>query len=205
MYSDARICLNFHVCRFLSVYSLLRRITLRISTCWVCPLVPWSRQLMLLNTMTELPASLSCALLVSHHKSLTVYIPSSQQYSLPCPYTSVLQVKDMICYENFVDLYISILECLFQQECLTTQTSSVHTHAHTHTPGAHRLPNGVKTKFLEELENGKNYVMPMNADEFQDMLELVLYNPKTYTFHQRMRDALVQMQKPNYAFFKESE
>ena len=36
--------------------------------------------------------------------------------------------------------------------------------------------------------------MPKNADEFQDMMELVLYNPKTYTFHQRMRDALVRMQ-----------
>ena len=81
----------------------------------------------------------------------------------------------------------------------------IHTLTHTHTPGPHKLPNGVKTKFFEALEKGKNYVMPTNADEFQDMMEMVLYNPKTYTFHQRMREALVQIQKPNYAFFHESE
>jgi hypothetical protein len=85
--------------------------------------------------------------------------------------------------------------------------TNTHTHTctHAHTPGLHKLPNGVKTKFFDALEKGKNYVMPTTADEFQDMLELVLYNPKTYTFHQRMREALVEIQKPNYAFFHESE
>ena len=47
--------------------------------------------------------------------------------------------------------------------------------------------------------------MPTSADEFQEMLELVLYNAKTYTFHQRMRDALVKIQLPNYAYFEESK
>ena len=82
--------------------------------------------------------------------------------------------------------------------------SHTYTHTHSRTLGLHKI-NGVKTKFFDALEKGKNYVMPTNADEFQDMMELVLYNPKTYTFHQRMREALVQIQKPNYAFFHESE
>ena len=96
--------------------------------------------------------------------------------------------------------------------CLSKNVNTymhAHTHTHTHiptcTPGLHKLPNGVKTVFFEALEKGKNYVMPTNADEFQEMMELVLYNPKSYTFHQRMREALVQIQKPNYAFFHESE
>ena len=92
--------------------------------------------------------------------------------------------------------------------CLSKNVNNyMHTHTHipTCTPGLHKLPNGVKTVFFEALEKGKNYVMPTNADEFQEMMELVLYNPKSYTFHQRMREALVQIQKPNYAFFHESE
>lgn len=79
-------------------------------------------------------------------------------------------------------------------------------HAHYQPPlGLHKLPNGVKSKFFKELEKGRNYVLPTNADEFQEMMELVLYNPKWYTFHQRMRDALVKMQMPNYVFFEESK
>lgn len=88
----------------------------------------------------------------------------------------------------------------------TTQPSSYNTYMYIcpHA-GLHKLPNGVKTKFFEALENGKNYVMPTNAEEFQEMMELVLYNPKTYTFHQRMREALVKIQMPNYEFFQESK
>ena len=63
----------------------------------------------------------------------------------------------------------------------------------------------MKSKFFEALENGRNYVLPTTADEFQEMMELVLYNAKTYTFHQRMRDALVKIQMPNYSYFNESE
>ena len=70
----------------------------------------------------------------------------------------------------------------------------------------HKMQKGVKTKFFEELETtGKNFILPNNAHEFQEMMELVLYNPSSYTFHRRMREALVGMQLPLYFQFKKSK
>ena len=70
---------------------------------------------------------------------------------------------------------------------------------------AHKLPQGVKTEFFHCLENGKNKVMPKDGKEFQEMLELVLYDSSKFTFHDRMRQALVEAQRPNYPNFSKSE
>ncbi len=48
-------------------------------------------------------------------------------------------------------------------------------------------------------------VLPRNAKEFQEMLELVLYNPSAYSFHHRFREALVDIQKPNYSYLEQSK
>ena len=70
----------------------------------------------------------------------------------------------------------------------------------------HKMQKGVKTKFFEELETtGKNFILPNNAEEFQEMMELVLYNSSAYTFHRRMREALLGMQLPLYSQFKKSK
>ena len=37
------------------------------------------------------------------------------------------------------------------------------------------------------------------------MMELVLYNSSAYTFHRRMREALLGMQLPLYSQFKKSK
>ena len=47
--------------------------------------------------------------------------------------------------------------------------------------------------------------MPKNGKEFQEMMELVLYYPGRFTFHNRMREALVQAQLPNYPHFSKSK
>lgn len=75
-----------------------------------------------------------------------------------------------------------------------------------HCTGAHKFKNGVRTEFFKELETtGKNHVLPTNADEFQKMLELVLYDASAFALHHRMRKALVGMQLPLYSQFRKSE
>lgn len=69
----------------------------------------------------------------------------------------------------------------------------------------HKLPEGVKTNFFEELEKGRILIMPKNAEEFQEMMELVMYNPSPYTFHHRFREAVVGIQKENYSYLKKSK
>lgn len=69
----------------------------------------------------------------------------------------------------------------------------------------HKLPNGVKTPFFEELEAGKIPILPKTAEEFQQMLELVMYNPWAYTFHHRFREALLDHQRPNYRYLEQSK
>ena len=69
----------------------------------------------------------------------------------------------------------------------------------------HKLPNGVKTHFFEELENGRCLILPRNADEMQEMLKLVLYDPSFYTFHHRFREAMVKLQMPNYEYLERSK
>jgi len=70
---------------------------------------------------------------------------------------------------------------------------------------AHKLPEGVKTKFFEELEKGNILIMPQNAKELEEMLQLVLYNPTPYIYHRRLMDALVKIQQINYDCMKESK
>ncbi len=70
---------------------------------------------------------------------------------------------------------------------------------------AHLLPEGIKTNFFKELDNGHILILPRNAEEFQDMLELVLYNPSAYTFHHRFREAMVKLQEPNYNYLEQSK
>ena len=67
------------------------------------------------------------------------------------------------------------------------------------------LPEGVKTEFFKEMEEGRVLIMPKNAEEFQQMLELVLYNPSPYTFHHRFREAVVEIQKENYDYMYQSK
>ena len=69
----------------------------------------------------------------------------------------------------------------------------------------HKLPEGVMTTFFKELENGRCLIMPSNAEEFQEMMNLVLYNSSPYTFHHRFREAMVAIQKPNYGYLKQSK
>lgn len=70
-------------------------------------------------------------------------------------------------------------------------------------PVTHKLPNGVMTPFFKELESGKILILPRTAEEFQEMLELVLYNPSPYSFHHRFREALVDIQKSNYSYLEQ--
>lgn len=58
---------------------------------------------------------------------------------------------------------------------------------------------------MEDFENGDIRVMPKDGKEFQEMMELVLYAPGKFTFHNRMREALVQAQLPNYPHFSRSK
>lgn len=48
-------------------------------------------------------------------------------------------------------------------------------------------------------------LFPKCPDEFQRMIDLVLYNPSLFTFHYRMRQALVYMQMQLYPNFDKSE
>ena len=75
------------------------------------------------------------------------------------------------------------------------------------TPVTHRLSNGVKTEFLKEFEmTGKmTLLFPKCADEFQQMINVVLYNPTIFTFHYRMRQALVYVQRNHYPHFDKSQ
>lgn len=70
-------------------------------------------------------------------------------------------------------------------------------------PITHRLKDGVTTKYLEEFEvTGKlRLLFPKCADEFQKMIDVILYNPAIFTFHYRMRQALVYMQMNHYPKF----
>ncbi len=47
--------------------------------------------------------------------------------------------------------------------------------------------------------------MPTNADEFQEMLDMVLYDSSKFTFPLRFRQALVEAQLPNYPNFLKSK
>ncbi len=69
----------------------------------------------------------------------------------------------------------------------------------------HKLPEGVKTRFFDELEKGNILVLPHNGQQFQEMLELVLYNPKPYIYHRRLLDAVVKVQETNYSYMRESK
>lgn len=69
----------------------------------------------------------------------------------------------------------------------------------------HKLPDGVVTHFFKELDKGHNLILPRTAEEFQEMMELVLYDPSPYTFHHRFREALVKIQEPNYVYLEESK
>lgn len=71
-------------------------------------------------------------------------------------------------------------------------------------PGAHKLPGAGESKFFRVLsETGRNMVLPADAEQFQEMMALVLHNPSPYSFHHRMREALVAMQRPYYSHFRE--
>ncbi len=47
--------------------------------------------------------------------------------------------------------------------------------------------------------------MPTDADEFQEMMDMVLYDSSKFTFPLRFRQALVEAQLPNYPNFTRSE
>ena len=70
----------------------------------------------------------------------------------------------------------------------------------------HKLSNGVTTKYPKEFKvTGKlSFLFPKCADEFQQMINVVLYNPSLFTFHHRMRQALVYMQMGHYPHFDKS-
>ena len=70
---------------------------------------------------------------------------------------------------------------------------------------AHKLPNGVKTHFFQELEKGRILILPKDANQLKEMLELVLYNPSAYTFHYRLREAMVQIQMRSYKYMEQSK
>ena len=74
-------------------------------------------------------------------------------------------------------------------------------------PVAHRLTNGVTTKYLQDFERTgeMGFLFPKCADEFQQMINLVLYDPSLFTFHYRMRQALVALQMNHYKNFKQSQ
>lgn len=71
-------------------------------------------------------------------------------------------------------------------------------------PVIHKLPNGIKTHFIHELEAGR-IGMPRNAEEFRELIELVMYDPAPYTFHPRFMEALLDSVKPTYGYLKQSE
>jgi abhydrolase domain-containing protein 6 len=70
-------------------------------------------------------------------------------------------------------------------------------------PITHRLSNGVATKYIKEFEvTGKlTFLFPKCPDEFQQMINTVLYNPSMFTFHYRMRQALLSVQMAHYHHF----
>lgn len=70
---------------------------------------------------------------------------------------------------------------------------------------AHKLPNGVKTHFFHELEAGKVQIMPKNAEEFQKMLDLVLYDSSAYFFPHCIKEVVVNLQKLKYCYWEQSE
>lgn len=83
-----------------------------------------------------------------------------------------------------------------QQLCYLTQVFPLATH---------KLPNGVKTQFFHELEAGRTLMLPKTAEEFQELMELMLYDPSPYIFHHRLRAALVDMQKVKYCNWEQSK
>ncbi|CAI8005048.1 Monoacylglycerol lipase abhd6-A [Geodia barretti] len=70
-------------------------------------------------------------------------------------------------------------------------------------PITHRLSNGVATKYIKEFEvTGQlSLLFPQCPDEFQQMIDVVLYNPSLFTFHYRMRQALLSLQMEHYHHF----
>ena len=70
-------------------------------------------------------------------------------------------------------------------------------------PITHKLINGVKTKYIKAFEaTGTFYFLfPKSADEFQHMIDVVLYNPSAFMFHHRMRQALVSWRMRHYQQF----
>ena len=109
---------------------------------------------------------------------------------------SIFNAHVFLCFTFFifyVDIIIIILLPIFCYLSLNTVT--------------HKLSNGVKTKYIDEFEStGKlGLLFPKCADEFQHMINVVLYNPSSFTFHYRMRQALVYMQMHHYPHFDKSE
>ena len=89
---------------------------------------------------------------------------------------------------------------------MTTLPTSL-PHSLSLSPVTHRLSNGVATKYIKEFEvTGQlSLLFPKCPDEFQQMINVVLYNPSIFTFHYRMRQALLSVQMEHYQHFDKSQ
>ena len=89
---------------------------------------------------------------------------------------------------------------------MTTLPTS-HPHSLSLSPVAHRLSNGVATKYIKEFEvtSQLSLLFPKCPDEFQQMINVVLYNPSIFTFHYRMRQAFLSVQMEHYQHFDKSQ
>lgn len=75
-------------------------------------------------------------------------------------------------------------------------------------PGGHRLEGGQSTPAMDILDkagedaNTKNPLLPESAQEFRAMLDIVMYDPQRFTFHDHMLDAIVRVQSKHYPYIR---